>query len=351
MIAAWFDLTLQRLTVALFIAVVVAMALDLPGRSPKVRAVARAVAVVLGALAGELALVLMGSLKAPSGALDLTKHAAQWGILSASLAGLFYLWRRASALQSEAHAATCYSLRQRLFLTHDFTQRFWFRMKGIDAVHKADAHWERFDRACCLRSDLSTREVRAHRNVLHRKRSENSFQCDALEPPPRDSARIGACRASRHLFHRRAVILFLDFDGVLHPHGDCSQAWDLFRSLPLLEALLREFPSVRIVISSSWRTDGLPSLKKHFSDDIAARIVGATAPTRRDADGYAPAEREQEIIAWLQANGGINQAWVALDDADWQFSLHKHRLVACNTDLGLDDAGCAELRAYFERGT
>lgn len=147
------------------------------------------------------------------------------------------------------------------------------------------------------------------------------------------------------------MVLFLDFDGVLHPYGDCSQAGGLFRSLPLLEALLREFPGVRIVISSSWRTDGLPSLKKHFSEDIAARIVGVTAATRRDADGCAPAEREQEIIAWLEANGGIHQAWVALDDADWQFSLHKQRLVACNADLGLDEAKCAELRAYFERGT
>lgn len=145
------------------------------------------------------------------------------------------------------------------------------------------------------------------------------------------------------------MILFLDFDGVLHPYGDCFRATDLFRNLPALEALLREFPDVRIVISSSWRTDGLDSLRKNFSEDIAARIVGVTAPTPRSADGYAPAEREQEIVAWLEVNGGVEQAWVALDDADWQFPLHMYRLVACNADVGFDDAACGELRSHFER--
>jgi hypothetical protein len=51
------------------------------------------------------------------------------------------------------------------------------------------------------------------------------------------------------------VILFLDFDGVLHPEGEAHihDGGADFCFLPRLEALLREFPEVKIVISSAWR--------------------------------------------------------------------------------------------------
>ena len=55
------------------------------------------------------------------------------------------------------------------------------------------------------------------------------------------------------------MIVFLDFDGVLHPEFDPDdperpkQNSDLFCRLPLIEAVLREFSQVEIVISSAWR--------------------------------------------------------------------------------------------------
>ena len=51
------------------------------------------------------------------------------------------------------------------------------------------------------------------------------------------------------------MILFLDFDGVLHPEGEdhILNGGADFCFLPRLETLLREFPFVKIVISSSWR--------------------------------------------------------------------------------------------------
>ncbi|MFZ3000646.1 MAG: HAD domain-containing protein [Undibacterium umbellatum] len=48
------------------------------------------------------------------------------------------------------------------------------------------------------------------------------------------------------------MILFLDFDGVLHPEP-CYDKTQLFSCLPRLEAILRDFPTVQIVISSTWR--------------------------------------------------------------------------------------------------
>ena len=53
------------------------------------------------------------------------------------------------------------------------------------------------------------------------------------------------------------MILFLDFDGVLHPEP-CDEDGEPFCNLPALEAILRDFPAVEIVISSMWRFDAYP---------------------------------------------------------------------------------------------
>jgi hypothetical protein len=72
------------------------------------------------------------------------------------------------------------------------------------------------------------------------------------------------------------MIIFLDFDGVLHPFLDRSGA-KAFCYMPRLEKVLREFPSVQIVIASTQReVVSLALLKEQFTSDIAARIVGAT---------------------------------------------------------------------------
>jgi len=95
------------------------------------------------------------------------------------------------------------------------------------------------------------------------------------------------------------MIIFLDFDGVLHP-DPCFDKDKLFICLPRLEQVLREFHSIRIVISSTWRlTRSLSDLKLFFSPDIANRIVGVT-PTWRNHEeivniiGY---QRHAEIEA------------------------------------------------------
>ena len=69
------------------------------------------------------------------------------------------------------------------------------------------------------------------------------------------------------------VYVFLDFDGVTHPW---SQAED-FRCLPVLEAVLRDYPETRVVISSDWRT--LFSLPK-----LVARFIESLDPAALDVD-------------------------------------------------------------------
>lgn len=149
------------------------------------------------------------------------------------------------------------------------------------------------------------------------------------------------------------MIAFIDFDGVLHPEAADKPipADQEFCHLPALEQLLREFPQVLLVISSSWReTVEMPVLTGLFSDDIQPRIVGATPTGGTDPYGRGYISREDEIRAWLHANGGIEQVWVALDDLEHQFVQHRDRLVACDRTTGLDARSFAELRRHFEQG-
>lgn len=81
----------------------------------------------------------------------------------------------------------------------------------------------------------------------------------------------------------------------------------------------------------------MESLKRHFSGDIAARIIGTT-PVVNAANSVVFHRREIEILQWLNDNGLISSRWCALDDAHWQFLHHKGNLVVCKSDLA-----CAEL--------
>lgn len=122
-------------------------------------------------------------------------------------------------------------------------------------------------------------------------------------------------------------VLFLDFDGVLHP--ETALIKDALLRLPLVEEILREFPAVEIVISSAWRLDwaeeaeAVANLRRHFSPDIAQRVVGVTPFLgRRQEKDLAPLPnlREVECLNWLKSNRPAWTPWLALDDRDWWFS-------------------------------
>lgn len=111
------------------------------------------------------------------------------------------------------------------------------------------------------------------------------------------------------------MILFLDFDGVLHRFFPLDQGEENahFYFVPPFEAAVRQAQGpVDIVIASTWRRKfSLDALKAHFSPDIAARIVGAT-PTVGSGNG--PGARQVEVEAWLEAHGRQGEAWVGIDD-------------------------------------
>lgn len=119
------------------------------------------------------------------------------------------------------------------------------------------------------------------------------------------------------------MILFLDFDGVTHP--ELCNPDGYFCRLPAIEGILREHPRVEIVVSSTWRLnfgDEIEStiqMRKHFSPDIAFRIVGVTPDLRSPAQKkslprWVAGLRENECMAWLQRHRNAGTPWIALDD-------------------------------------
>ena len=70
-------------------------------------------------------------------------------------------------------------------------------------------------------------------------------------------------------------LLFLDFDGVLHPEH-CHESKH-FCCLEVFEQAVRQAPDIELVVTSTWRLqNSLEQLRKRFSIDVAARIAGVT---------------------------------------------------------------------------
>jgi hypothetical protein len=148
------------------------------------------------------------------------------------------------------------------------------------------------------------------------------------------------------------MIIFLDFDGVLHPayDGEPTPADEVFCHLPRFESIMRDFPQVEIVVSSMWRYQfTLDVLRARFSPDIAARIIGSTPQTELTEHSYQPARREMEILNWLGVAGRDGEPWIALDDSAWQFTQHRDRLVDCTWYIGLNENAKMRLRAELTK--
>lgn len=142
------------------------------------------------------------------------------------------------------------------------------------------------------------------------------------------------------------IILFLDFDGVLHPLFNVGQdgrtatiyEGPFFVHAPRLAELLAPYlEQIEIVISSSWgRTRSLEQLKALLPPVIATRVTDTTWIESREADTRnALATRYRCIDQWLRVKRpGYEGQWLALDDdyCDWP-SDELHRLVVVRSTL------------------
>jgi len=107
-------------------------------------------------------------------------------------------------------------------------------------------------------------------------------------------------------------VIFLDIDGVLnHQRGhedgecsyDCNEGYQKFSttSKGLLNQLI-EKTNAEIVISSTWRCDGLERMKEIWKlEDMAGEITGITP--HFSINGYGSAPRGCEIESYLKNQG------------------------------------------------
>lgn len=132
-------------------------------------------------------------------------------------------------------------------------------------------------------------------------------------------------------------ILFLDFDGVLHPDPPTNEA-PLFCRAFLLKEWLEAHPHVDVVISSTWRLKrSLPELQALFPK-WGDRIIGVT--TEIPQESYL---RQYECESWMRDNADPWIPWLALDDRSWNFQPFEKRLVLTDRKIGLTETDLVRL--------
>ena len=144
------------------------------------------------------------------------------------------------------------------------------------------------------------------------------------------------------------MILFLDFDGVLHPTWESSPRegysipyrGPMFVGAQVLAEILRPYRDrINIVISSTWGASrSLDELKALLPAEVAERVTDAVhhrLPALEDfSRGHEIDSRYAEIAYYLTATR-YSGRWLALDDDDdgWPTEQRNH-LVHADLDLG-----------------
>jgi len=122
------------------------------------------------------------------------------------------------------------------------------------------------------------------------------------------------------------MILFLDFDGVIHPdtvfltpRGPLLRgSGELFMWASILDDELASYPDVKIVLSTSWvRKLGFSRAKKRLPKGLQDRIIGSTwhssmSKVWADQIWWDQASRHEQILRYV-ARAKITN-WIALDD-------------------------------------
>ena len=148
------------------------------------------------------------------------------------------------------------------------------------------------------------------------------------------------------------MILFLDFDGVLHPNLIHAP---VFSRLPLLWEILRACPDVDVVFSTSWRElyevdYMLDFVTSNGGEDLAHRFIGFNPSVLR-GKFYTEAHfrRERECQLWLAGNGQQHRFWLAVDDVADDFSPSCANLYLTDKNTGLTDEDVTKIIEVFCR--
>lgn len=138
------------------------------------------------------------------------------------------------------------------------------------------------------------------------------------------------------------MILFLDFDGVLHPEIE-SGGYQNFEKAHLLWQILREFPRLEVVFTTSWRrhrtVQQLAELAtRGGGEDVLPHFIDATPDIEPSAKQGDYKQRRIEIEHWLYENERQHELWLALDDVPYWFGFPCSNLYVVEHCTGLTDA-------------
>lgn len=145
------------------------------------------------------------------------------------------------------------------------------------------------------------------------------------------------------------TILYLDFDGVLHPEpvyrhpkggmffgiehtGHC-----LFEYAEVLVEALAPYPHVAIVLSTSWvRVLSYSQARAYLPEPLRSRVIGATFHSAMNKFEFDAMSRGAQVLA--DATRRSATSWVALDDDDegWGTAASP-RLVLTERTSGLSE--------------
>lgn len=150
------------------------------------------------------------------------------------------------------------------------------------------------------------------------------------------------------------MILFLDFDGVLHPDSaylvkgrpTLKGEGELFMWAPLLIKTLADFPEIQIVLSTSWARElSFNRARRWLPAELRRRVIGSTWHSamsfKREgfhslATWWDGATRYQQIKRYA-GRAGLTD-WVAIDDQPEGWGADDlGKLVHTHSDTGLSD--------------
>lgn len=136
------------------------------------------------------------------------------------------------------------------------------------------------------------------------------------------------------------MIIFLDFDGVLHPFpmGPSDQQ---FSATGPLWKVLENIPEISVVITSTWREkysflELVGLLAAHGGELFADRFLGIT-PILESACDFMPGIRQREIESWLSKNVPENTSYLILDDIEEYFDSSCKNLYLVDGVTGLTE--------------
>lgn len=161
-------------------------------------------------------------------------------------------------------------------------------------------------------------------------------------------------------------VLYLDFDGVLHPgpvyrhpkrgmyFGVAHGSHALFENADALTEALAPYPNVALVLSTSWvRVLGYSRAKAYLPEPLRNRVIGSTFHSRMNLREFEAMPRGHQVLADATRRGVCT--WLAVDDDDegWLASASTH-LVLTDETLGIAEPRVAkalaeQLKIQFDR--